>query len=357
MVPDKFNMVDMEGIDIITSQGEAIPGLYQKLVESIAQCRYQCIYNWKFNGILIPPTYVEMTIIDDVVWINEGVSVDEEDVIRIYSLEPPVPEPRLLALAVSANGDYLPPAEYDGFSSVNVAVPEPVFGTIIITENGYYIPEQGVDGFSGVTVNVPGAQVGSDPPSSDYGSVGDYYIQEVQSEEVIFGITITKAARDQNQNFNYWGAREIRLVFEDEQENLVYFRNLVSASCQTASGTGNFNNNSQLIDGNASSYYETSPIPGYIKLSAIVPSNLKLVKLGVWARSDSTWKDYWVDFKLAQWSDNKVQVGPDILSRSSMTYSDWVFGDYTEFPVNYTPVRTSVPYLYQKTTNGWVLVK
>lgn len=120
MVPDKFNMVDMEGIDIIESQGVEIPGLYQKLVESIAQCRYQCVYNWKFDGILIPPSYVEMTIIDDVVWINNGVSVNEEDIIRISSLEP-----RLLALAVAANGDYLPPDGYDGFSSVNVAVPDP----------------------------------------------------------------------------------------------------------------------------------------------------------------------------------------------------------------------------------------
>ena len=93
MVPDKFNMVDMEGIDIITSQGEVVEGLYQKLVESITQCRYQCLYNWKFDGIPIPPTYVEMGIVDDVVWINEGVCVDEEDVVRIYSLEPPAPEP------------------------------------------------------------------------------------------------------------------------------------------------------------------------------------------------------------------------------------------------------------------------
>ena len=69
MVPDKFNMVDMEGIDIITSQGEEIPGLYQKLVESIAQCRYQCLYNWKFDGILIPPTYVEMVATDEEVTI------------------------------------------------------------------------------------------------------------------------------------------------------------------------------------------------------------------------------------------------------------------------------------------------
>lgn len=130
MVPDKFNMVDMEGIDIITSQGEVVEGLYQKLVESIAQCRYQCLYNWKFDGILIPPTYVEMDIVDDVVWINEGVSVDEKDVVRIYSLEPPAPEPRLLALTVSANGDYFPPADYDGFNSVNVSVPEPVFNVL-----------------------------------------------------------------------------------------------------------------------------------------------------------------------------------------------------------------------------------
>lgn len=155
MVPDKFNMVDMEGIDIITSQGEVVEGLYQKLVESITQCRYQCLYNWKFDGILIPPTYVEMDIVDDVVWINEGVSVDEEDVIRIYSLEPPVPEPRLLALAVSANGDYLPPADYDGFSSVNVSVPEPVFDLLRATANGTYQPPQGVDGYASVEVAVP----------------------------------------------------------------------------------------------------------------------------------------------------------------------------------------------------------
>ena len=152
MVPDKFNMVDMEGIDLLASQGETIPGLYNKLVESIAQCRYQCLYNWKFDGIPIPPTYVEMDIVDDVVWINEGVSVDEEDVVRVYSLEP---EPRLLALAVAANGDYLPPADYDGFSSVNVSVPEPVFNLLRVTANGTYYPPQGVDGFGAVDVNVP----------------------------------------------------------------------------------------------------------------------------------------------------------------------------------------------------------
>lgn len=157
MVPDKFNMVDMEGIDIITSQGEEIPGLYQKLVESIAQCRYQCIYNWKFDGILIPPTYVEMTIIDDVVWINEGVSVDEEDVIRIYSLEPPAPEPNILELSVTENGTYVVPEGYDGYNpvTVDVPIPEPVLTSLSVEINGTYTPPSGVDGFDEVVVNVP----------------------------------------------------------------------------------------------------------------------------------------------------------------------------------------------------------
>ena len=157
MVPDKFNMVDMEGIDIITSQGEEIPGLYQKLVESITQCRYQCVYNWKFDGILIPPTYVEMTIIDDVVWINEGVSVDEEDVIRIYSLEPPPPEPVIQELEITENGIYSAPVGVDGFDPVTVEVPstEPVIQSKTITENGTYEAPTGVDGFDPVIVNVP----------------------------------------------------------------------------------------------------------------------------------------------------------------------------------------------------------
>lgn len=129
--PDKFNMVDMEGIDLLAVQGEEVPGLYNKLVESIALCRYQCVYNWAFNSILIPPTYVEMEEREDGVWINEGVMVDEEDVVHIASIEPEPPPPVL-----------------------------PVIESISITENGVYQVPEGVDGFNPVTVNIP--------------SVGDY---------------------------------------------------------------------------------------------------------------------------------------------------------------------------------------
>ena len=117
MVPDKFDMVDMGGIDLIESQGVAVEGLHQRLVDSIAQCRYQCLYNWKFDGIIIPPSYVEMEVNDGSVWINEGVSVDEDDVVHIYSIEP-----SLTHVYINSNGDYTPPAGYDGFSYVSVNV-------------------------------------------------------------------------------------------------------------------------------------------------------------------------------------------------------------------------------------------
>ena len=89
MVPDKFNMVDMEGIDLLEVQGIVVEGIYDKLVESITLCRYQCLYNWKFDGILIPPTYVEMEVGEnEEVVINSGITVTSDDIIHLYSIEP-----------------------------------------------------------------------------------------------------------------------------------------------------------------------------------------------------------------------------------------------------------------------------
>lgn len=150
MVPDKFNMVDMEGIDLIESQGVEVPGLYQKLVESIAQCRYQCLYNWKFDGILIPPTYVEMVATDESVSINGGVSVGVNDVVRIESL---VVEPVLEDLTATENGLYMPEEGVDGFSSVEVEV-NPVIQPLTVATNGVYEASEGVDGYSPVEVEV-----------------------------------------------------------------------------------------------------------------------------------------------------------------------------------------------------------
>ena len=157
MVPDKFNMVNMGGIDVLESQGDAVQGLYSKLVESITLCRYQCLYNWLFNGILIPPTYVEMELKEDGVWINEGVMVDEENVVHIASIEPDPPAPVIEPISITENGTYTAPEGVDGYDpvTVNVPIPTPVIEPISITQNGIYTPPSDIDGYGTITVDVP----------------------------------------------------------------------------------------------------------------------------------------------------------------------------------------------------------
>ena len=118
---DKFNIVDMGGIDIVKSQGLRVEGLFTRLLNSIQNCKYTLLTNWNFAEIPIVPTYVELVFDGEEVKINDLISVTDEDVVRVYSLEEPS---------------------------------EPVITELMATENGTYVPEEGVDGFSPVTVNV-----------------------------------------------------------------------------------------------------------------------------------------------------------------------------------------------------------
>jgi len=331
MVPDKFDMVDMEGIDLIESQGETVEGLYQKLVESIAQCRYQCLYNWKFDGILIPPSYVEMEVRENGVWINEGVSVDEEDVIHIYSIEPEPPAPI-----------------------------EPVIQQLDVTENGTYVSPSGVDGYNPVVVNVPaGALIGDTPPTQDIGNVGDYYIERGGYEGTFtYGITITKAARGSNKSFTYWGARDIQLVFENDNGETLELKDIQNKQAWRAVGDNSFSDLSGIINGQLGSYYETNGLPGYIKIRAEIPRGYFLTKLRVCLRNDSNYRDFWATFTLNQWTTDKNNIGSTLVSVVDSVASDWDFGAdvYTEFNIpDVYPI--SSPSLYYKEPNGWVFIK
>lgn len=150
---DPSYMIDLGGIDVIQSQGVAIPGLYQKLLDNIGPCGNPLIYNWKFNGVFIPPQYVEPILEDDTIYIND-IYVSSDDVVHIPSIEIP---PTIVQLNVSENGEYEVPEGVDGYNPVSVDV-HPVIQSITITENGTYSVPSGVDGYGPVIVNVAGEE-------------------------------------------------------------------------------------------------------------------------------------------------------------------------------------------------------
>ena len=151
---DRFNMVSMDGIDIVKSQGVEVEGLYNKLLEGIAVCRYQILYNWYFANIVIPPATVELVNDGDSISINGFISIDSNDIVHVYSLErPPVINP----ISISQNGEYSVPDGVDGYNpvQVNVESPQPTLIPLRATENRTYSPSGfNADGFSSVTVEV-----------------------------------------------------------------------------------------------------------------------------------------------------------------------------------------------------------
>lgn len=329
MVPDKFNMVDMEGIDLIESQGVAVQGLYQKLVDSTVQCRYQCLYNWKFNGILIPPSYVEMEIREGEVWINEGVSVDEEDVVHIYAIEPEPPAPILpviVALEASANGVYQAPEGVDGYNPVTVSVP------------------------SGVSV----LELDREPTAQD-GSVGDYCISTVIMDIDGFCLRASTVARGNNTNFSFWGTSAFRVTLEDGDGNEVDITELQNYSIWLSprSLINNTGVENQLFTNSVSgSYKERDGLPGYIAISADSFSDYTLKSFSFCRRQGTSYIDYFVDFDVL-WFKQYSTKGDPILSVRNLTQQDWPDGELVEFTVNKKPEEKK---LFYKTESGWIQI-
>lgn len=153
-VVNKFNMVDMGDIDIVESQGVAVEGLFSRLLSAIQSCRYQILYNWKFAEVEIAPSLVELVFDGEKVSINEAITVTEDDVVHVHSLEPEPVVPVIEPLTVIENGAYTAPAGIDGYSPITVNV-VPVIEPLTVSANGIYEAPEGVDGFSPVTVEVP----------------------------------------------------------------------------------------------------------------------------------------------------------------------------------------------------------
>lgn len=329
MVQDKFNMVDMEGIDLIESQGLAVTGLYQKLVDSTAQCRYQCLYNWKFDGIIIPPSYVEMELREGEVWINEGVSVDEEDVIHIYSIEPEPPAPV-----------------------------EPNIEPLQVTENGIYQAPEGVDGYSPVDVNVASGTnmlfLDREPVASD-GNVGDYCVATTVLDITGFCLRLAKVARVGTTSFTYWGTSAFRVTLEDSngiEHDITELQNY-SIWLSPTNLTNNTTSQNQLFTNSPTgSYAERSGLPGFIAISADNISDYTLKSFSLCRRPGSAYVDYIEDFDV-YWFKNANTIGYPIATYYGLTVDDWPNGELVDFNVNKKPEQKE---LFYKTESGWIQI-
>lgn len=327
--PDKFNMVDMEGVDLLEVQGETIPGLYNKLVESIAQCRYQCVYNWGFNGILIPPTYVEMEERSDGVWINEGVMVDEEDVVHISSIEPEPPTPV-----------------------------EPVIESLSVIANGIYTVPSGVDGFNPVSVNVPSsAMIELDHiPLDSEGSVGDYCLSTIVDSGIVgFAVVVRTCARAASTNFSYWGTSAFRVSLE--KDDVVYsITDLQNYSiCLSPYEIDRNTNpvNSLFTNSPSGTYTERNGLPGYFVIKADDISDYKLKSFSFCRRPGTQYVDYIVKFEVYGINSYGL-IGDPILEVGGLTQNDWPDGQLVEFNVDqYLGIDKR---LYYKEETGWVRV-
>ncbi len=93
MVPRKFNIVDFDGFDLAGQYGEALPGIYDKIVDAFWNCVYIMCFGLKFAGFDIAPQYMVPEMFSDHIMLNGIISIDQNDVITIPSIEPEPPAP------------------------------------------------------------------------------------------------------------------------------------------------------------------------------------------------------------------------------------------------------------------------
>lgn len=126
-------------------------------------------------------------------------------------------QPDLEVLNATENGNYLPSAGKDGFSSVavNVESSEPVVQSLSVTQNGTYTPPSGVDGYTPVTVNVSG-------------TAGRMQSKVVTQNGIVFADSGYDGLESVNVNVNYPGGLE----FGDPVEvfNFEAFKNIPLSS-------------------------------------------------------------------------------------------------------------------------------
>lgn len=150
MVPQAYNMVSLDNLDLAEANGDVVEGIYSKIVDAMDACGILMIVNWKFAGIQIAPSYCSILSFDGYITLNGLIRITEEN--RVY-IEGVYPLPVITELNAEENATYVAPSGVDGYNPVVVNV-FPVIESVEFTENGVYQVPQGIDGFGPVEVKV-----------------------------------------------------------------------------------------------------------------------------------------------------------------------------------------------------------
>ena len=150
MVPQAYNMVSLDDLDLAEANGDVVEGIYSKILEAIDACGILMIANWKFAGIHIAPSYCTILQFNGYITLNGLIRITEND--RVY-IDGVYPAPVISELIAEANATYEAPSGVDGYNPVVVRV-SPVIESVEFTENGIYQIPEGIDGYGPVEVNV-----------------------------------------------------------------------------------------------------------------------------------------------------------------------------------------------------------
>ena len=260
--------------------------------------------------------------------------------------------------SVTANGTYAASSDsLDGYSSVSVNVANSYgssdegkvvsSGALVaqtarsdaITVNGTYNTTTN----NSVTVNVSGGGssviVGECDPDDEVGNVGSIYVK-VQYPPSAYEETATRTytlvivnALRGSDALSYAGACEIAFIFDDGQGNEVNIRTLSGFTyASNRGGTISYAFDGQ-VNGN---YWEASPTPITVTMSATVPAGYTPKKLSVVQRSASYTSDVWKTFTLTDTTGGGSVL---LISKSNLSTSDWAGAyNYTDFDMNGTTV-------------------
>lgn len=237
--------------------------------------------------------------------------------------------------------------------------------SLSVTENGTYTAQTGT-AYSPVVVNVPSGGGGTNAiyvsqsaPTSGDGNLNDLWIQsDSMSASTLIGqtltrkytIDITKAARDTDYTFNYYGARELDFIFDDGNGNDVLLQDIDS----NFTFSGSLNKNT-LFDKSLSTYTEASGIPATMTVSLTVPAGYALKGFRVGGRNDS-WHDFWRSFTVTEtFVYNSTDYSRVVLSETDMVYSQWDVGAYVDFTndMQFPQSASASITRYIKLSTGW----